>query len=65
MSGEAAGGAALHVADDFTLPLETVTETLAILGKRGSGKSTTASVMAEEMIAAGMPVLIVDPVGTW
>lgn len=55
----------LAIGDGFTLPLHAVTETFAILGKRGSGKSSTAVVLAEELIAAGQPVIVVDPVGVW
>lgn len=55
----------LHIAEDFTLPLETVTQTFAILAKRGAGKTYTASVMAEEMLKAQLPVVIIDPLGAW
>lgn len=57
--------AGLHLADDLELPIESIVETFAILGKRGSGKTSTAVVMAEEMIGAGHPVVVVDPVGVW
>lgn len=55
----------LRMADGFTLPLQAVTETLAILAKRGSGKTSTAVVVAEEMIGAGQQVLVIDPTGVW
>jgi hypothetical protein len=35
----------------------------AILGNRGSGKTATASVLAEELLSAGQQVIILDPVG--
>ena len=47
----------------FTLPLEAVTETFAVLAKRGSGKTYLARVMVEGLHGAGMPVVVVDPVG--
>lgn len=47
------------------LPVEAVTQTFALLGMRGSGKTTAAVVLVEEMVAAGQPVVIVDPVGVW
>lgn len=47
------------------LPYEAVTETFAILAKRGSGKTYCASVLVEEMHAAGLPVVVVDPIGVW
>lgn len=49
----------------FPLPLEAVTETFAILAKRGSGKTSTAVVLAEEMLGAGQHVIVVDPPGVW
>ncbi|MBF4549404.1 ATP-binding protein [Pseudoclavibacter sp. VKM Ac-2888] len=48
-----------------TLPLDAVTETFAILGKRGKGKTSTAVVLAEELIRAGQPVIVLDTVGVW
>lgn len=55
----------LRISSTLTLPDETTTETLAILAARGKGKTFTASVLAEEMITAGLPVLIIDPLGVW
>lgn len=55
----------LHFSADLALPIESVVETFAILGKRGSGKTSSAVVMAEEMIGAGQPVTIIDPLGVW
>jgi hypothetical protein len=55
----------LNVSETLSLPIESIVETFAILGRRGSGKTSTAVVMAEEMIGAGHPVVIVDPLGVW
>jgi hypothetical protein len=49
----------------FTLPTEAVTQTFAILSKRGAGKTYCASVMAEEMLGAGLHVVVADPIGVW
>jgi len=49
----------------FGLPFDAVTQTFAILGIRGSGKSCTASVMAEEMCKGSLPWICFDPVGVW
>lgn len=49
----------------FGFPDEAVTQTFAILAKRGAGKSNTAAVMAEGMAAAKLPFVVVDPVGAW
>jgi hypothetical protein len=58
-------GAELHIADDLALPIDAVTETFLIFGKRGSGKTTTSVVLTEEMISAGLPVCVLDPMGAW
>ncbi len=55
----------LHLAKDFALPIDLVTQTIGILAKRGAGKSYTAAVLAEELLAAELPVVVVDPVGVF
>lgn len=55
----------LQIAGNLTLPSEAVTQTFAILAKRGAGKTYTAAVMAEEMLIANLPVVICDPIGVW
>lgn len=55
----------LVISDGLALPLEGVTETFAILAKRGGGKTYCASVMVEELVGAGQPVVVIDPVGVW
>lgn len=55
----------LHVSESLSLPMEAITQTFAILAKRGSGKSYTASVMAEEMLKAHQPIVALDPTGGW
>jgi hypothetical protein len=56
----------LRIGKDFTLPAEAVTETFAILAKRGVGKTYTAKKMAEQMLkAAAAPIAVVDPIGVW
>jgi hypothetical protein len=52
----------IQIAANVRLPIEAVTETFAILGKRGSGKTQTARRMAEQMLAAGSPIVFLDPV---
>ncbi len=53
----------LTLGPGLMLPVEAVTETFAILAKRGAGKTYTATVLVKEMMAAGLPLVIVDPVG--
>lgn len=55
----------LHIAPNLDLPVDAVTETFAILAKRGAGKSNAAVVMAEEMYDAGLPWVAIDPKGDW
>jgi uncharacterized protein len=55
----------LKISDALSIPLDAVTETFAVMGIRGSGKTHTASVMAEEMLTAGQPIVVYDPTGAW
>lgn len=55
----------LHLASKLAIPIDIVTETLAILGIRGSGKTNTAVVLAEELLAAGQQVVVIDPTDVW
>jgi DNA helicase HerA-like ATPase len=56
---------ALRISREFSLPAEAVSETFAILAKRGAGKTYTAAVLVEELLKAGLHVVVVDPVGVW
>ncbi len=49
----------------FTLPLELVTSTQAILARKRSGKSYTASVQAEELLRSKQQIAAIDPTGAW
>ena len=53
----------LHISNSLSLPLDFVTKTTAILAQRRKGKSYTAAVIAEEMVAAKQPFVILDPTG--
>lgn len=55
----------LEIAKGFSLPVDIATATIAYLAKRRSGKTYTASVVAEEMIRAGIQVVVIDPLGVW
>lgn len=55
----------LQISHDLALPLEVVTQTFAILAKRRVGKTYSASVLAEEMMKAGLPFCVLDPTGAW
>lgn len=49
----------------FKLPLDLITQTLAILAKRGKGKTYTSSVIAEELLDGGQQIIVIDPTGAW
>lgn len=55
----------LKIADNLNLPPDFITSTQAILARKGSGKSYTASVQAEELLKAGHQVVVIDPTGAW
>lgn len=52
-----------NIADNFAFPLETATETIAIVARRGAGKTYTARKLAEGLLLAEIPTVIVDPIG--
>lgn len=53
----------LHIAPELSLPSDAVTQTFALLARRGAGKTHNASVLAEEMLAAGHVIVWLDPIG--
>ena len=55
----------LNIAPDLNLASDVVTQTFAILAIRRVGKTYTASVIAEEMMKAGLPFVALDPIGAW
>lgn len=55
----------LAISDSLALPIDYVTKTSAILAQRRKGKTHTASVIAEELVDAGVPWVALDPTGAW
>lgn len=55
----------LYLGSDFYLPVDVASDVVAIVGRRGRGKTTTAAVLVEEMDAAGVRFCVADPVGVW
>jgi uncharacterized protein len=53
----------LKIADDLSLPVDVVTQTLAVLAKRRAGKSYTMRRIVEQLLKAGQQVVLVDPKG--
>jgi len=55
----------LHISDTLSLPQDFVTQTQAVLAKRGKGKTYAAHVQAEELTKAHLPWVAIDGVGVW
>lgn len=55
----------LRISDQVSLPLDFVTSTQAIVAKKRVGKSYTAQVEAEELLAAKQQVVVLDPTDAW
>lgn len=55
----------LYISDELQLPDTVVTESLAILAKRGTGKSNAGVVIAEEITDIGHQWVSIDPKGDW
>lgn len=55
----------LRIAPDLALPDDVVTQSIAILARRGAGKTYTATVLVEEVVRASLPVVVLDPTGAW
>ena len=47
------------------VPAGALEKHIAILGKTGSGKSNLANTIAEDLLAQGARVCVIDPTGTW
>lgn len=58
-------GKEFEVSPDLVLPIDVVTETIAVLGRRGSGKTHTGSKIVEGVLDLGQQVVIVDPLDVW
>ena len=51
----------LNVSPDLSLPLDVASQAVAVLGIRGAGKTNTATVIAEELLSKGQPMVYIDP----
>jgi hypothetical protein len=54
----------MELAPGFRVP-DLTTETLGIIGKRGSGKSHTGTLIVEELLELDAQVIVIDPTGGW
>ncbi len=55
----------LRLSDNLTLTIEAARRVFAFLAIRGAGKTWAAAVLAEEMVKAGIPIIVLDPMGVW
>lgn len=55
----------LHIAKDLDLPLDVVMDKKSILAMTGAGKTNTAVDLVEEVLDAGIQVVVIDPKGDW
>lgn len=55
----------LNIAKEIQLPLDAVTQTMSMIGRKGSGKTYLATMIAESMLDAHAQVIAIDPVGNW
>jgi uncharacterized protein len=55
----------LRISPELALPVDVAGEAIAILAKRGAGKTNTAVVLVEELYRAAVQVVVLDPVGAW
>jgi hypothetical protein len=58
-------GPGIAIAADFMFPFDVVTQSIGIVAARGSGKTYLTQVMTEEFFLAGLPFVVIDPVGVY
>lgn len=56
-------GSSIRLAKGLHFPVDVVTQTLAILARKGSGKTFTLRLLLERLFRAGLQVVDVDPKG--
>lgn len=57
--------AAIRLAEGLTIPLDQTPQPIALIGRRGSGKTYAAGKLTEEFLDASLQTVVLDPVGTW
>lgn len=55
----------LQISEDLSLPANAITQAIAWMGRRGSGKSYGATRLAELFHGIGAQFIAIDPVGIW
>jgi len=55
----------LQLSKDLQLPSDVGSQSVAVFGIRGAGKTNTAGSLAEELLVAGRPIVVIDPTDAW
>ncbi len=55
----------LKISKEISLPIDVVTQTLSMIGRKGAGKTYLATMVAEQMLDAHAQVIVLDPIGNW
>lgn len=55
----------LQLAKNLALPIEMAGQAVALVGIRGSGKTNTAGVIAEELLEQHQQIVVIDPTDAW
>lgn len=55
----------LRISKDLALPIDVAGQTIGLVGIRGSGKTNTAGVIAEELLDQNHPIVVIDPTDAW
>jgi hypothetical protein len=55
----------LRISAELALPLDIAGEAIGVLATRGAGKSYTSAVLVEELYAAGVQLVVLDPTGVY
>jgi hypothetical protein len=59
------GGVKLKLGEGLQIPIEVAGQAVALVGIRGSGKTNTAGVIAEELLDRGQQIVVLDPTDAW
>lgn len=55
----------LKISKEISLPLDAATQTIAVIGRKGSGKTYLGTMIAEQFLDEKIQTIILDPVGVW
>ncbi len=55
----------LELGPHLSVPIDVAGQAVVLVGIRGSGKTSTAGVIAEELLDHGQPIVVLDPTDAW